>query len=115
MPNASTTLAFAWKGFMEMALHAEVRTKRNFLRNSASIKISIYFVSTIYPLPFLIYVVFYQEIPHPCHPNPCKNEAKCKELEDGEYDCECPPGTSGKHCEGKKYVTEFSSDGIFYV
>lgn len=23
MPNASTTLAFAWKGFMEMALHAE--------------------------------------------------------------------------------------------
>jgi len=23
MPNASTTLAFAWKGFMEMALYAE--------------------------------------------------------------------------------------------
>lgn len=27
MPNASTTLAFAWKGFMEMALYAEVRIK----------------------------------------------------------------------------------------
>lgn len=42
-----------------------------------------------------------RKIPHPCHPNPCKNEAKCKELEAGEYDCECPPGTSGKHCEDK--------------
>ena len=42
----------------------------------------------------------HSEIPHPCHPNPCKNEAKCKELGAGEYDCECPPGTSGKHCEG---------------
>ena len=27
MLNASTTLAFAWKGFMEMALYAEVRIK----------------------------------------------------------------------------------------
>ncbi|XP_068705343.1 fibropellin-1-like isoform X2 [Montipora foliosa] len=41
------------------------------------------------------------KIPHPCHPNPCKNGAKCKEMEGGEYDCECPPGTSGKHCEEK--------------
>lgn len=47
-------------------------------------------------------VFFYPEIPHPCHPNPCKNGAKCKELQGGEYDCECPPGTSGKHCEGKE-------------
>ena len=45
---------------------------------------------------------FCPEIPHPCHPNPCKNGAKCKELQGGEYDCECPPGTSGKHCEGKE-------------
>lgn len=28
MPNASMTHAFAWKGFMEMALHAEVRINR---------------------------------------------------------------------------------------
>lgn len=27
MPNASMILVFAWKDFMEMALHAEVRTK----------------------------------------------------------------------------------------
>ena len=43
----------------------------------------------------------FKEIPHPCHPNPCKNGARCKEMEGGEYDCECPPGTSGKHCEGR--------------
>ena len=47
---------------------------------------------------------FFPEIPHPCHPNPCKNGAKCKELQGGEYDCECPPGTSGKHCEGKELL-----------
>ncbi|RMX59194.1 hypothetical protein pdam_00007743 [Pocillopora damicornis] len=46
-----------------------------------------------------------KKIPHPCHPNPCKNEAKCKELGAGEYDCECPPGTSGKHCEEKDACT----------
>lgn len=55
---------------------------------------------TVFLPLFLLYLSVHSEIPHPCHPNPCKNEAKCKELGAGEYDCECPPGTSGKHCEG---------------
>ncbi|XP_031572747.1 fibropellin-1-like isoform X2 [Actinia tenebrosa] len=42
-----------------------------------------------------------RKIPHPCHPNPCKNNGVCKELEGGEYDCTCQPGTTGKHCEEK--------------
>lgn len=42
-----------------------------------------------------------QEKPTSCSPNPCLNGARCNEISDTEYKCECKLGFTGENCELK--------------
>lgn len=45
-----------------------------------------------------------RSFPDPCDPNPCLNGGKCDAAKDGEsYECDCPKGYRGDHCEDRKY------------
>ena len=43
--------------------------------------------------------------PDKCRPNPCHNGGSCTELL-FDYECTCPHGYHGKHCEGTKVTHE---------
>uniref|UniRef100_A0A8D1T0V9 Delta like non-canonical Notch ligand 1 n=1 Tax=Sus scrofa TaxID=9823 RepID=A0A8D1T0V9_PIG len=36
-----------------------------------------------------------------CTSNPCANNGTCANLDNGQYECSCPPGFSGKDCQKK--------------
>ena len=41
-----------------------------------------------------------------CHPNPCRNDGFCHDLDD-DYRCGCAAGFLGKNCEGR-YAVNFA-------
>jgi Notch-like protein len=41
------------------------------------------------------------EKPKICSPNPCMNGAKCIDMPDSKYKCQCRNGFTGNHCENK--------------
>ena len=43
------------------------------------------------------------EVPDPCSPNPCNGTQQCNVTESGGYNCTCPPGYKGEHCDVGKY------------
>ena len=40
----------------------------------------------------------------PCNPNPCQNDGRCYENEDGTTCCSCPPEYRGVHCEDESKI-----------
>ena len=66
---------------------------------------------------FLNYFVKLIYLESLCHPsNPCLNGGTCKDYL-GSYDCICPQGWTGEHCQGiiKEQVHHLCFMYIFYI
>lgn len=46
-----------------------------------------------------------------CDPDPCAAGSTCHSRAGGAFSCRCPPGRSGRLCEGRAAVPDFSGDG----